>query len=95
MQSKRYTNSSVGVKDVARLISRIRYRQFGIMVTTSYVNKQALQEVQDDEHPIIFISGIDLVQILQSANIGSISALKNPLKGIKMIIMIFERYEDS
>jgi len=80
VQSKRYTNSSVGVRDVARLISRIRYRQFGIMVTTSYVNKQALQEVQDDEHPIIFISGIDLVQILQSANIGSISALKKSLK---------------
>tara|TARA_B100001248_G_scaffold253945_1_gene231753 strand:- start:287 stop:1477 length:1191 start_codon:yes stop_codon:yes gene_type:complete len=80
VQSKRYTNSSVGVRDVARLISRIRYRQFGVMVTTSYVNKQALKEVQDDEHPIIFISAIDLIRILQMANIGSVKALKEAFK---------------
>tara|TARA_B100000780_G_C21076055_1_gene433174 strand:- start:21 stop:1214 length:1194 start_codon:yes stop_codon:yes gene_type:complete len=79
VQSKRYTSGSVGVADVARLISRIRDRQFGVMVTTSHVNQQALKEVQEDNHPIIFISAIDLIEILQGANIGSIKALKDAL----------------
>ena len=33
--------SAVGVKEVARLISRLRHRQFGVLVTTSYVGDQA------------------------------------------------------
>ena len=49
------------------------------MVTTSHVNQQALKEVQEDNHPIIFISAIDLIEILQGANIGSIKALKDAL----------------
>lgn len=79
VQSKRYTDGSVGVADVARLISRIRDRQFGVMVTTSYVNKQALKEVEEDKHPIIFISAINLIEILQRANIGNMKALKEAL----------------
>ena len=52
----------VGVKDVARLISRIRHRQFGVLVTTSIVHKQAYEEVREDRHPIIFISGRDIAE---------------------------------
>lgn len=48
-------NNSVGVKQMSRLISRIKYRQFGIMVTTSYVHEQAYKEVFEDEHPILII----------------------------------------
>ena len=33
--------SAVGVKEVSRLISRIRYRQFGVLVTTSVIGKRA------------------------------------------------------
>lgn len=55
---------TVGVKDVARLISRIRHRQFGVLVTTSVVSKQAYEEVREDRHPIIFISGRDIAEIL-------------------------------
>ena len=33
--------ASVGVKDLSRLISRLRHRQFGVLVTTSFVAKQA------------------------------------------------------
>ena len=37
LEAKCYSkNNGVGVKLMSRLISRIRYRQFGIMVTTSY-----------------------------------------------------------
>lgn len=58
------TPNTVGVKEVSRLISRIRHRQFGVLVTTSIVARQAYQEVREDRHPIIFISGRDMVEIL-------------------------------
>jgi hypothetical protein len=58
------TPNSVGVKEVSRLISRIRHRQFGVLVTTSVVARQAYEEVREDRHPIIFISGRDIVEIL-------------------------------
>ena len=57
--------TTVGVKDVARLISRIRYRQFGVLVTTSIVAPQAYKEVREkDRHPIIFLCGKDIADIL-------------------------------
>ena len=57
-------NNSVGVKETSRLISRIRHRQFGVLVTTSYVDIQAYKEIIEDEHPIAIISGIDIIDIL-------------------------------
>jgi hypothetical protein len=54
----------VGVKEMSRLISRIRYRQFGIMVTTSYVHTQAYKEVLEDAHPILIVTGVDIARIL-------------------------------
>ena len=61
----------VGVREMSRLISRIRYRQFGIMVTTSVVNDQAYKEVVDDGHPILIISARDIADILISRGITS------------------------
>lgn len=58
------TPNSVGVKEVSRLISRMRHRQFGVLVTTSVVARQAYEEVREDRHPIIFISGRDIAEIL-------------------------------
>jgi hypothetical protein len=52
------------VKEVSRLISRIRHRQFGVLVTTSVIARQAYEEVREDRHPIIFISGRDISEIL-------------------------------
>ncbi|MEJ7647735.1 MAG: restriction endonuclease [Nakamurella sp.] len=67
LEAKCYQRSSgVGVRDVSRLISRLRARQFGILVTTSYLNQQAYTEVREDKHPIIVISGKDIVEILSS-----------------------------
>lgn len=59
--------NTVGVKEVARLISRIRHREFGVLVTTSAVARQAYEDVREDGHPIIFLCGRDIVDIL-SAN---------------------------
>jgi len=56
--------NTVGVREASRLISRIRHRQFGVLVTTSMIARQAYQEVREDRHPIIFLSGRDITNIL-------------------------------
>ncbi len=56
--------TSVGVKDMSRLISRLRHRQFGVLVTTSYVHNQAYKEVSDDGHPVVILSGVDVIGLL-------------------------------
>ncbi|MBG0568175.1 restriction endonuclease [Actinoplanes aureus] len=58
-------DNSVGVKETSRLISRIRHRMFGVLVTTSYVHDQAYSEVREDQHPIVIICGRDIVDVLQ------------------------------
>jgi len=58
--------NTVGVRDVSRLISRIRHRQFGVLVTTSAIGRQAYEEVREDRHPIIFLSGKDIAEILNA-----------------------------
>jgi hypothetical protein len=35
----------VGVRETSRLISRLRHRQFGVPVTTSYLDDQAYREI--------------------------------------------------
>lgn len=68
MEAKCYDPDSkhgVGVRETSRLISRIRNRQFGVLITTSYINKQAYKEVKEDGHPILFITGKDIVDLLR------------------------------
>jgi hypothetical protein len=70
LEAKLYApNISVGVKGVSRLISRIKHREFGVLVTSSTLNKQAYEEVREDQHPIIVISGRDIVEILAANGI--------------------------
>ena len=66
LQAKCYNpfSTAVGVKDTARLISRIKDRQFGIMVTTSYVHQQAYQELLDDGHPIVLVTGRTIIDLI-------------------------------
>ncbi|WP_105101275.1 restriction endonuclease [Microbulbifer pacificus] len=66
--------SGVGVKELSRLLSRLRHRQFGVLVTTSYLAPQAYTELKDDNHPVIIISGADIVKILKE-KIGSYLAI--------------------
>lgn len=68
LEAKCYSPStSVGVGMTARLISRLRHRQFGIFVTTSYVNTQAYKEIHEDRHPVLIVSGADIVKIIKQA----------------------------
>ena len=74
-------DSSVGVKELSRLLSRLRHRQFGILVTTSYLGKQAYIELKDDGHPVVIISAEDIVSLLKE-RIGSISSITHWLGNI-------------
>ncbi|WP_202868895.1 restriction endonuclease [Kribbella antibiotica] len=67
LEAKCYApTTSVGVRDIARLISRIRHREFGVFVTTSYFGTQAYTEVRTDGHPIALICGQDIVDALKA-----------------------------
>jgi hypothetical protein len=68
--------TAVGVKATSRLISRIRHRMFGVLVTTSYLDSQAYQEIVEDEHPIMIITGIDIIEILKNMGLNNITLLK-------------------
>lgn len=67
LEAKCYNPSGqgVGVKELSRLISRLRHRQFGILVTTSYLAKQAYTELKDDAHPVVVICGLDITELLK------------------------------
>lgn len=73
-------SNTVGVKEVSRLISRIRHRQFGVLVTTSIIARQAYEEVREDRHPIVFISGGDIVNILMTNGFNSPELVEQFLK---------------
>jgi hypothetical protein len=72
--------NSVGVKEASRLISRIRHRQFGVLVTTSFVARQAYEEVREDRHPIIFLSGKDIADVLTANGYGTTELVENLLQ---------------
>lgn len=73
-------DNSVGVKETSRLISRIKQREFGIVVTTSYVSQQAYEEIIEDGHPIVIISGKDIISILNKMGVCSNNLLLKYLK---------------
>lgn len=76
LEAKCYTPpTAVGVKDMSRLISRLRHRQFGILVTTSCVDLQAYKEIKEDQHPILVIAAADIVELLRRNGHGSAQAV--------------------
>lgn len=83
LEAKCYgTNNAVGVREVSRLISRIKHREFGVLVTTSYVDRQAYQEVTDDGHPVILTAAQDIVGLLRSAGLRTPAQVDAWLDGI-------------
>jgi hypothetical protein len=72
LEAKLYAlGNKVGVRETSRLISRLRHREFGVLVTTSALDKQAYEEVRSDQHPIIVISGRDIAETLIQQGINS------------------------
>jgi hypothetical protein len=72
--------NSVGVREMARLISRLKHREFGVMVTTSYVHEQAYREVREDGHPVIVFAASDIVDALRAVGLTTIVALRRWLE---------------
>jgi hypothetical protein len=72
LEAKCYApGNGVGVKELSRLISRLRHREFGILVTTSFLSHQAYQELRSDRHPVVVISAADIAGILVKAGLGT------------------------
>lgn len=66
LEAKCYApTNSVGVREVSRLISRLRHRNFGVLVTTSWVHPQAYREIREDQHPVAIVCGRDIVEVLR------------------------------
>jgi hypothetical protein len=72
LEAKAYGfKNGVGVSELSRLISRLRHRQFGVLLTTSYLSQQAYVELREDRHPVVVMSGVDIVEILRGHGIRS------------------------
>lgn len=67
---------AVGVREVARLISRIRHRTFGVFVTTSHYHSQVYAEVRGDGHPIVLICGRDIIDILRARGYADVLSVR-------------------
>src|SRR6202012_4030652 len=81
LEAKCYApENGVGVKELSRLISRLRHRQFGILITTSFLGQQAYQELRSDRQPVVVISGADIAGILVKAGLGTPETVRNWLE---------------
>ena len=77
LEAKCYApENGVGVKELSRLISRLRHREFGILVTTSYLSQQAYQELRSDRHPVVVMAGVDIAAVLVKAGLGTPETVK-------------------
>jgi AspBHI-like restriction endonuclease/restriction endonuclease len=77
LEAKCYSLANgVGVREMSRLISRLRHRQFGVLVTTSYVDLQTYQEIKEDGHPIVIISAADICGLLKDNGMDNPPAVK-------------------
>jgi len=84
LEAKLYSEgNNVGVREISRLISRIRHREFGVLVTTSSVSKQAYSEIREDGHPIVVVSGSDICEILVTNGIVSKSQCQSWLNSLE------------
>ena len=70
----------LGVKEVQRVISRIKHRQFGVIVTTGTVHEQAYSEVREDGHPVVFLRARDIAEILIERGLNTRGAVSEYLK---------------
>ena len=72
LEAKLFNPSSrVGVKATSRLISRLKHREFGVLVTTAPLDKQAYHELRSDGHPVVVMSGHDIAETLIRSGINN------------------------
>jgi hypothetical protein len=81
LEAKCYApTNSVGVRETSRLISRLRHRQFGVLVTTSHLDAQAYREIREDGHPVVVLAGRDLVDRLKARGLDNVAAVQHHLR---------------
>ena len=82
LEAKCFTpGNGVGVRQTSRLTSRLRHRQFGVLVTTSHLDAQAYTEIREDRHPVVVIAGRDIVDILKTQGLNTPAQLQHYLTG--------------
>jgi len=69
----------IGVRETSRLISWLRHRQFGLLVTTSHLDSQAYKENPRRRHPFIVLAGRDITDILKKCGVDTTAALRRHL----------------
>ena len=80
LEAKCYApDHGVGVRETSRLIFRLRHRQFGVLVTTSYLDNQAYKEIREDGHPVIVLAARDITDILKKSGLDTTTALRRHL----------------
>ena len=81
LEAKCYSpGNTVGTKDMARLISRLKNRQFGVFVTTSSFNAQVYKEVREDRHPVVMLCGKDIADLLRARGYSTPQSVRNWLE---------------
>ena len=80
LEAKCYApGNGVGVRETSRLISRLRHRQFGVLVTTAHLDAQAYKEIREDGHPVVVLAGRDVVDILKDKGLDNSAELRRHL----------------
>ena len=80
LEAKCYAlGNSVGVRQTSRLISRLRHRQFGVLITTSHVDAQAYKEIREDGHPVVILAGRDVIDMLKRRGLDTVASLRRHL----------------
>ncbi len=51
-------------------------------MTTSFISPQAYKEIVEDRHPVIVVSGVDIIDILYETNINTLEKVDTWLKGL-------------
>jgi len=82
LEAKLYApGNGANVKETSRLISRLRRSEFGVFVTTSYIGRQAYEELRGDKHPVVVICGRDIADLLKAHGYGTPAAVRSWLEG--------------
>lgn len=76
-------DSAIGVKQVMRLISRLKHRDIGVFITTSFFDPQVQKELLEDGHPVMLISGGDIARLLIKSDLSDEATLKSWVESIK------------
>ena len=84
VEAKRWrVAGSVGVKPVARLVSRLRRRDLGVFITTSFFDRQVQLELIEDDHPVLLVSGGDIARLLIAKDLATTEGLSSWLNAVK------------